>query len=676
MLGILYIIFAILFGKLIIDVVFPSLYKVGKYSFSGQKLKLPSLLVRLPAYFYTGILSVTWLVYLLAYLISVINKNIRHPLYFANSAALVIILAGSFVLWKLFYFDRNKNIRIDIKGFNRTELILFGLLLLFIVRLMYMTMYVKDGSYHVADSVFSDFATHIGMARSFSYGNNFPTQYSHFAGEDIRYHFMFQFLMGNLNFLGLRLEHAFNIPSILSLFFACCLLYVLGTKITGIRLGGGLSVLFMLFRSSPSFFTFLSTLPKEGGFALFWENRDQMNYTPNEVWGLWNLNVYVNQRHLAFSMGVVFFVLILYIPYVYEMFDRIYIFRKKNRKKKWLDFFLLNRSAVMPKRLNIAVGLGVLLGLMAFWNGAMLIGGLSILFVLALCSRHRLDYVITAVIAVGMSLLQSKWFIKGSAVSPTYYYGFIAENKTFWGLIWYMFLLWGLLFIFLVLYPLFGKGEKRYVFIAFMAPLVLATHVSLTGDVTVNHKYIMLSEILLKIIPAGLIAQLFMNKRYSVKLGAFLLTALLTCTGIYELRIISNIDRGAREYAVDDPLAQWIKDNSSSKDIWLTPNYSLSRSVMAGTMMYYGWPYYAWSAGYDTYKRDEIVREMYNERDPNKLKAMLSDANIRFILIENANRTSEDYTVDEGFIASLFKAVYTEGEGDGRLTIYDVLEPY
>ena len=40
--------------------------------------------------------------------------------------------------------------------------------------LMWTTFYARDGRLNIGVSVFSDFSPHIGMIRSFSYGNNFP----------------------------------------------------------------------------------------------------------------------------------------------------------------------------------------------------------------------------------------------------------------------------------------------------------------------------------------------------------------------------------------------------------------------------------------------------------------------------------------------------------------------
>ena len=45
----------------------------------------------------------------------------------------------------------------------------------------------------------------------------YTSQYPHYGGQDVKYHFMFQFLVGNLEYLGLRLDLGYNLVSILSL---------------------------------------------------------------------------------------------------------------------------------------------------------------------------------------------------------------------------------------------------------------------------------------------------------------------------------------------------------------------------------------------------------------------------------------------------------------------------
>ena len=115
----------------------------------------------------------------------------------------------------------------------RKELVFFGILLVFITYMMFYVFYIKDGVMYAGLTVCGDYAPHTAMMRSFSLGNNFPTQYPHFGGADVKYHFMFQFLAGNLEYLGLRLDLAYNLISIGSLLGFLMLLYELALRITG-----------------------------------------------------------------------------------------------------------------------------------------------------------------------------------------------------------------------------------------------------------------------------------------------------------------------------------------------------------------------------------------------------------------------------------------------------------
>lgn len=93
------------------------------------------------------------------------------------------------------------------------------------------------------------------MMRSFSKGNNFPTEYPHFGGQDVKYHFMFQFLVGNLEFLGIRLDFAYNIESVLALLGFLMLLYSIAKRLTA-GLAAGILTL-VLFSSAVHFHFFI-----------------------------------------------------------------------------------------------------------------------------------------------------------------------------------------------------------------------------------------------------------------------------------------------------------------------------------------------------------------------------------------------------------------------------------
>lgn len=85
------------------------------------------------------------------------------------------------------------------------------------------------------------------------------------------------------------------------------------------------------------------------------------------------------------------------------------------------------------------------------------------------------------------------------------------------------------------------------------------------------------------------------QKRNFGKAVAVILTVALTATGIYDFVIIlRNNGPGHRvTVSMDSALTEWLCQNLDSKDLILTPEYSINEVTMSGVMMYLGWPYYA-----------------------------------------------------------------------------------
>src|SRR4030042_3640834 len=73
----------------------------------------------------------------------------------------------------------------------------------------------QTSSILIASKLWSDFSAHIPLIRSFSLGQNWTPQYPIFPGEPIRYHFLFYLLVGMLEKIGIRIDWALNIPSLI-----------------------------------------------------------------------------------------------------------------------------------------------------------------------------------------------------------------------------------------------------------------------------------------------------------------------------------------------------------------------------------------------------------------------------------------------------------------------------
>lgn len=675
MLAIIYLAVCLFIGYMVCSCVVPEIFHVTGKTFDKKTIYVSPALVWVPAVSITGILLVTWSVYILAHFF----QSSRTPLVGANAIALVFytILGVGLLLWKKKKNEVKKPVFVcESKKCIGAECIFLILCLILTTVLMFYTFCVKDGSMYIGYTVYSDFSPHLSMIRSFSYGNNFPTWYPYYAGIDVKYHFMFQFLVGNLEFLGMRIDYAFNIPSIISMMFVYMLLYVLTVKITGKRFAGYIAALLFTFRSSESLFTFLSeTAEGESWWQKLKDNTEFIGYTTHEEWGLWNLNVYANQRHLALCLAIMILVLILVLPKLYETFE-MWKEMAKNKENTFKQYFVQTFLTTDGWKINnykLAIFIGLLSGASAFWNGAVLIALLIMLFFIAALSRKRLDFVIMAGIAGVLSMIQSKVFMAESSVSPQYYFGFIAETRNVWGVASYILRLIGILAVVVVAAFMYYKGVKRYLTFIFATPFIFAFTVSLTIDPTVNHKYIMLSCMLLNIIVANFVADIVRKKDVVRYIGAVVLVVLMTSTGVYDAYSIYVRNGEGHSVVLDlqDPVTEWVAENADSKDIFLTPSYTVNRVTLGGAMLYNGWPYFAWSAGYDTVARDEQVIAMYSANSSEELIRLVNENDIRYIVVDYECRTSENYTVREDVISNTFGIGYTEGEGDGMLTIYD-----
>ena len=93
--------------------------------------------------------------------------------------------------------------------------------------LMFKTFSYSDDSMLIAVKAWSDFGSHIPLIRSFSFGSNLPIEYPIFPGEPIKYHFLFYFLVGMLEKIGIRIDYALNIPSAFSFFLLLLSVYFL-----------------------------------------------------------------------------------------------------------------------------------------------------------------------------------------------------------------------------------------------------------------------------------------------------------------------------------------------------------------------------------------------------------------------------------------------------------------
>ena len=627
--------------------------RISGILFAGAKNRPVPFWLHLAASFGFGVLTMGWLVYFLAWGIYALTDT-RSPLLYANFA--VICPAAVWALVCAVRTKGEKKARIQRTGGislippEKAELILYGILLGFLTWIFFYVFHVSDHLLYSGATVFSDYAPHTAIIRSFSRMNNYPTQYPHFGGQDIRYHFMFQFLTGNLEYLGMRIDIAYNVVSIISLELFLIVLTQLARLFgAGIR-GMTLTVIFFLLRSGTAFFRFLGEHLAQGDLLRTLEDNTSFpGYTTNESWGFWNFNVYLNQRHLAFG-------LLIGSLAVWYLADRITVGKGYSPRT-----LFASRQAWGFSDLTGALILGTMLGLTGFWNGAAVIGCLLILAVFGVCSMAKADYLVLAGCAVFFSWLQTKIFITGSAVSPAFHFGFLADQPTIPGAVVYLAEISGFAVLGAAVIWIFFPPAGRVMIAAFVLPVVFAFTVSLTVDIGVNHKYIMICFAFMAPVWGAFVDRLFLWKPAGVCLGVILVIC-LTATGAYDFAMIVRGNDGSRRYGVDpdSELTRWLDENLDETDLILTPLYSMSETTLAGCMLYNGWPYYAWSAGYDTWYRGDVQQELYSTQDPGRLLALTAEEGITYILYEEG-MTLDGKPCREDIISSTFPLVFDNG---------------
>lgn len=630
--------------------------------------------VVLPAAFGTGILMLTWAVYILSWMFSVCAGT-EHPLFYGN---LLVLLLDALLLFGIFLHKKKKQEKmfsmsgplITRKWILKKEILLFVFLTIFVTWMMFYVFHMKDGLLYSGFSVYGDYAPHTAMMRSFSRGNNFPTQYPHYGGQDVKYHFMFQFLVGNLEYLGIRLDIAYNLVSIMSLAGFLMVLYGISYRMFKSFWAGASAIVFFFFRSGTAFWQYLWEHFQAGDLLqTLEENTAFIGYTTNENWGLWNFNVYLNQRHLAFGLLIAAVAVWIFMDWLEAGCSH------GEHGGLWIRGRFFTKEAWVCKNVDTAVLLGLFLGLTAFWNGAALIGGLLILAGLAVFSDGKLDYAICAALAVFFSELQSKIFVSGSIMSPAFYWGFLADNKSISGVLGYLVEISGFVFVGLIVAAVFLKRSQRAVLGGCLLPMIFAFLVSLTPDINVNHKYVMISYAFVTVFWGWIVRCVFLAgknswKKWVGRVAAAVLCICLSATGIYDYVIILRDNDSAHRMTVnmESSLTEWLCTNLKKNDLLLTPEYTMNEVTMSGAMLYCGWPYYAWSAGYDTYYRAGQAVLMYTTDDPEVLKATVKKEKITYILFEE-DMEFEQQECREDIIRETYPLVYTSE--DGRIRIYE-----
>jgi hypothetical protein len=491
----------------------------------------------------------------------------------------------------------------------------------------------STGSMLISTKAWSDFAYRIPLIRSFSLGNNFPPQDPLFPGEPLRYHALFYLFVGILEKTGVRIDWALNLPSIISFWFLTMMIYILAFFIFKKRIVAVLSVIFFLFNSSLSFGeffkgnsllsleTYTKVLPAINTFPSFGP------YDQKIISAFWNLNVYTNQRHFAFGLFIILILIFVLAKNIWQ-----------NQKIKTIKIILA----------------GLILGLMPVFHAPLYVMGLVIFGCwFLLFSGFRKSLLIFLITAVIIGLPQIYLFKSGASGEPLLFKpGYlISDSFNFINFANYWFLNLGLSCFLIPLGFYFADQKTKKLFLSFIPLFILGNTFQFSIEMAANHKFFNLFLIL-----GNMFSAFALYKIWGFKVGKFIvpfLFVIMTFSGIIDFLVLNN-DHYLR--AEDkSPEVLWIKNNIPTSSIILTSTYLYHPASLAGRKIFFGWPYFAWSFGFDTHNRGQTVDKIFNSKDRNEVCREALKNKLDFIALY---QTNNDFPVSLDFWSKNFNQVY------------------
>ena len=511
--------------------------------------------------------------------------------------------------------------------------------------LMFKTFQHPGGNLRIAAKAWSDFAATIPLVRSFSLGANFPPEYPIFPGFPIKYHFVFFFLVGILEKLGIPLDWALNSLSTLSFFALTVAIYFLAKEVFKKRVVALLSVVLFLFNGSWSFVEFFKSHPL-GANTLrdIVTNVEFSSFGPYDgkvVSAFWNLNIFTNQRHLGIAYAA-FLILVL----------------------------IIYQSSRNPKNLTVFKSflLGIAIGIFPFIHSAVFgMAGIALLVFFLIYPSLRLKIFIMGAVALTLAIPQIL-YMGPSQVEFSYFHpGYLVLNPTLKNFANYWVLNLGLTALLAPLGFLFSDKTQRKLFVPFVMLFVIGNLFQFTPDMPTNHKFFNLFLIGANFFTADLLVRMW-ERGFPFKLVVSIFILFLTLSGVIDFFSIAN-DRYVEILDIPvNPAAMFVLEKTPTDSIILPSSFLYDPASLAGRKIYLGWPYFSWGAGYDTTARAGLMQRMLTPKDPATFCSLIAKENIDFVEIQRPTLLP-DTVVDYSFFEDNLHRVYFDPTTN--FSIYD-----
>ncbi len=522
-------------------------------------------LLRVVSVFFVGTLISAPILYGITYLV----RGSQDPI--ANSVLIYGILLGIIFLGiskaRNTLWSGLKGMYSDVRSVSLFEWLVLVITGVFSFWMMAKSLRSVGDFIFVGSNEVFDFGHSLAIVRSFSWGNNFPFLSPFVAGQIHLYHFMFYFFCGVLEHFGMSIADAVNIPSALFFWIFLLFTFYLPQQIFGKSRFMGISmVLLVLTHSTMTFLLyFLNHGLSINSIKNIWIIQKYLYAAPfdgSPISIFWTLNVFTNQRHLAFGIcGVLFTFFIL----------------SGNTKK-----YISNLTALL---------LGIMVSLLSSWHIVM--WGVSVFIAVYYFFRNK-QYKYVLFFLFG-SLLSIPFFNIWFMAIPKYLFDFtvsemqssLLKTISLSELVKVLILNLGVSLLTIPVGFLLVPTSVRKQMIPFIFVFIGVFASLLIGQMGISQKLLNITVVAANVFSIYLLWFLW-KKQLVYRIITVALFIFLTASGFIDLMVIKNdflyplIDTDTFE------VITWIKKNSKPGDIFLSYADIIDPVAFAGRRNYSG----------------------------------------------------------------------------------------
>jgi len=513
----------------------------------------------------------------------------------------------------------------------------------------------------IGSMMWSDMGANLPLIRSFSMGDNWPPEYPIYPCLPIQYHYLFFLIVGKLEAIGVPLNWAMNVPSILGFFLLLVMIYLLAKKWFGDARIAVLSVAFFLLNGSMGFLQFFQKFP------LSWHTPSDIlsnlrfwamgPWDGGSVLAVWNLLVFVNQRHFSIALGI--------------LLSFIYVCLSLEGKSRKIQLYW-------------AVLFGVLIGMFpTFHKAVLLIFAIVMTVYFLLIPYARLFLFATGAVSIAvMCLLYLLSFnIFGAPTGFGWYPGFMIHDSlsllNALEFFWYQFGLHALLI------PVGYCLAPRRIKIIVLPALIVFAFAFLfrfsEKDALVGHKFFNFFLIMGQILTAYVIVRAydfssarFPRTRPFALCVAAVLVFFLTLSGVIDLVPVVNMERHRISDIAANPEARWFAENTPRDSVIATSQFLYSPASIAGRKIFLGYAYFIDGAGYDARARSMILAAIFSGKDREGICRLLRLNNIGYVEVEEFEQDKSRPVVNAEYFKTNFSPEYVSKSG--RYAVYATQE--